>query len=478
MKTAKTMRKALCTLALAACLSLAACTLALPPQPTLDELLAEVNAAHQSIRREDIDPAPYLRTSVTAEEGRTKIFEYAARTPWEEFDPDRQLTRAEAAEDVAWLFDAFYYGYSFYDYLGGPEVFDAAESAVLQELEGRDSLTARELQDLLIGHLDFIKDGHFNINGAETSCRKVPFFFRQVAFLKTEDGWRTVGGRTVESVDGHEDLDELFKRSISRQGDVVYYPVLLEDVTFDMQSEFQQHTCSEKLTVRYADGSSQTLTAEPWSVYVSDLPEGEHTELRQAGGIPVFQFNNFSSTWRRALMDGANALAEAPVGILDLRSNTGGYEDMADSWLLRYSGQTVPSNGLRYFILNGQVAGLAGYTVPDGWVENDRVLIILAGKRTASAAELLLERTANLENVLVIGENTSGAMMGNACRMQLPHSGCQVTMTVDSVYLPSPDSSYEELRGYEPDLWVPAAEVEELAVRLMERLGAVGTPQD
>ena len=45
-------------------------------------------------------------------------------------------------------------------------------------------------------------------------------------------------------------------------------------------------------------------------------------------------------------------------------------------------------------------------------------------------------------------------------------------MTVDSVYLPSADSSYEELRGYEPDLWVPAAEAEELAVRLMERLGA------
>ena len=38
------MRKALCALALAACLSLAACAPALPPQPTLDELLAEVNA--------------------------------------------------------------------------------------------------------------------------------------------------------------------------------------------------------------------------------------------------------------------------------------------------------------------------------------------------------------------------------------------------------------------------------------------------
>ena len=35
-----------CALALAACLALAGCAQALPPQPTLDELLAEVNAEH------------------------------------------------------------------------------------------------------------------------------------------------------------------------------------------------------------------------------------------------------------------------------------------------------------------------------------------------------------------------------------------------------------------------------------------------
>ena len=37
-----------CALTLAACL-LAGCAPSLPPQPTLDELLAEVNAAHQAV---------------------------------------------------------------------------------------------------------------------------------------------------------------------------------------------------------------------------------------------------------------------------------------------------------------------------------------------------------------------------------------------------------------------------------------------
>ena len=123
-----------CALALAACLLAACAVLPGPAQPTWEELLAEVNAEHQSILRGNIDPTPYLRTSITEEEA-LKVFDYVS-AQGEEFDPDRQLTRAEAAEDVAWLFDALYYSYAFYDYLGGPAVLDAAESAVLQELEG------------------------------------------------------------------------------------------------------------------------------------------------------------------------------------------------------------------------------------------------------------------------------------------------------------------------------------------------------
>lgn len=463
-----------CALALAACL-LAACAPALPPQPTLEELLDEVNAEHQSIRRGEIDPTPYLRTSITEEEG-LKVWDYV-RAQGEDFDPDRQLTRAEAEEDVAWLFDALYYSYAFYDYLGGPAVFDAAESAVLQELEGKDSLTARELQDLLIGHLGFIKDGHFNINGVQTACRKAPFFFRQVAFVKTEDGWRTVGGRTVESVDGHEDLDELFKRSISRQGDLVYYPVLLEDVAFDMQSEFQQHACSEKLTVRYADGSTQTLTAEPFQRYSEEVDADNVTEYYKNGEIPVFALNMCDDAACDAADAAAIMVARSPVGMVDLRTNPGGSDLICNLWLRRYT-HTERNNMYRnQYVMNVFSGPFSG---ADGWVENDgRILIVLTGKRTASAAETFVDMAYNVENVLFIGENTSGAQVTSAAyHIQLPHSKCVVTMGHGLFVVPQDWDYYEELRGYEPDIWVPAAEAEELAVKWMKNLGAVGAPQE
>lgn len=464
-----------CALALAACL-LAACAI-LPgtAQPTWEELLAEVNAEHQSIRRGEIDPTPYLRTSITEEEG-LKVWDYV-RAQGEDFDPDRQLTRAEAEEDVAWLFDALYYSYAFYDYLGGPAVFDAAESAVLQELEGKDSLTARELQDLLIGHLGFIKDGHFNINGVQTACRKAPFFFRQVAFVPTEDGWRTVGGRTVESVDGHEDLDELFKRSISRQGDLVYYPVLLEDVAFDMQSEFQQHACSEKLTVRYADGSAQTLTAEPFQRYSEEVDADNVTEYYKNGEIPVFALNMCDDAAADEADAAAIMVARAPVGMVDLRTNPGGSDLICNLWLRRYT-HTERNNMYRnQYVMNVFSGPFSG---ADGWVENDgRVLIVLTGKRAASAAETFVDMAHNVENVLFIGENTSGAQVTSAAyHIQLPHSKCVVTMGHGLFVVPQDWDYYEELRGYEPDIWVPAAEAEELAVKWMKNLGAVGAPQE
>lgn len=40
-------------------------------------------------------------------------------------------------------------------------------------------------------------------------------------------------------------------------------------------------------------------------------------------------------------------------------------------------------------------------------------------------------------------------------------------------HVPQDWDYFEELRGFYPDLWVPAGEAEELAVKLMENLGAV-----
>lgn len=455
-----------CSLAL--CLCLAGCTAAPDiPQPTLDELLAEVNAEHQSIQRGELDPTPYLRTSLSKEDW-PKAAEYATAT-YSDYDPDKLLTHDEAVEDVNYLFDACYYAYGLYDYFGGHETFDAARQAILHDLDGKDSMTCQQLEEIMVSHLGFIKDGHFSINQNHPAPFQIPFFFRQTAFLKTGDGYQTVNGKVVESVENHEDLDELFKRSISKQGQLVYYPVLLKDAAFDGESEFKKHTCDEKLVVHYTDGSTETLTAEPWKQYYENLPKGQNTDLRETDGISVFQFNNFNQEYRSEILDDTEQLKDAPVSMVDLRSNTGGDSTIGDQWLCIYgnTGRSFPSNNESFSTLNGNSTGLS---VSDKWISNDNSLILLAGKASGSAAEDLIENACNLENVLIVGENTFGSMLANAGYIELPNSKCSVTMSASYVFLRPGNDPFEEFRGFEPDLWVPAGEAEELAAKLIERL--------
>ena len=454
-----------CSLAL--CLCLTGCTAAPDiPQPTLDELLAEVNAEHQSIQRGELDPTPYLRTSLSKEDW-PKAAEYAAAT-YSDYDPDKLLTHDEAVEDVNYLFDACYYAYGLYDYFGGHETFDAARQAMLQDLEGKDTVTCQELEELMVSHLGFIKDGHFSINQNAPAPFQIPFFFRQTAFLKTGDGYQTVNGKVVESVENHEDLDELFKRSISKQGQLVYYPVLLKDAAFDGESEFKKHTCDEKLVVHYTDGSTETLTAEPWKQYYENLPKGQNTDLRETDGIPVFQFNNFKTLYQAEIVNGAEQLKGAPISMLDMRSNTGGNEGIVRAWINQYTGvRNVPGNGIHFSIDSGR----AQSRLEDDWVSHDGILILLTGKATASSGEIILDVACNLENSLIIGENTWGAMIGNSGYAELPNSKASVQMTMSRVYItPEGYDYFEEMRGFYPDIWVPAGEAEELAAKLIERL--------
>ena len=454
-----------CSLAL--CLCLAGCTAAPDiPQPTLDELLAEVNAEHQSIQRGELDPTPYLRTSLSQEDW-SKAAEYTTET-YSDYDPDKSLTHDEAVEDVNYLFEACYYAYGLYDYFGGHPAFDAAQQAIFQDLDGKDTVTCQELEEIMVSHLGFIKDGHFSINQNHPAPFQIPFFFRQTAFLKTEDGYQTVNGKVVESVENHEDLDELFKRSISKQGQLVYYPVLLKEAMFDGQSEFEKHTCDEELTVHYTDGTTETLTAEPWKQYFEQLSKNKNTELRQTKGIPVFQFNNFRTEYQGEIVNGAEQLKDAPVSMLDLRSNMGGNTDTGYAWFRRYvgyRGYNVPCNG-SFFRPDSTVP----MSCPDGWIERENVLVLLQGKASASASEVMADIICNLENALIIGENSWGALLGSAEYMELPNSKCGVRMGMNNIYLTAEDEPFEEMRGFYPDIWVPADEAEELAAKLIERL--------
>ena len=437
------------------------------PQPTMEELLAEVNAEHQKVEKGSLDASQYIGELVDYDR-RNSYYNKAENA---EYIPEKILTQQQAIEDVTYLFDAFHDCYGPYEYFGGAEVFDTAEEKIKQELQTKETLKAADLEKILLENLKFIEDGHFKINMKNLNPTKIPFFFCEVAFIKTEEGYQTTDGKKVQSVKGYDNLDELMKRSVSPDGELVYYPVLLKDCEFEKALQSHQN-CDEVLTVHYTDGKAQELTAEPYRIYTEfDLENSENnqiTEFYKNGNIPVFQINSFKKEKTEETLEGATKLKDESVAILDLRSNGGGSSQLVPKWLNEYSSNIVPSN--RYVV--DTKSGKKENTRKDNWVQNDNLLIVLVGKSSGSASELFLDYAYNLENVLIIGENSSGALISSLSKVYLPNSLCEVNIGADGrlCILSEENDYFEELRGFYPDIWVPAGEAEEAAINLINNM--------
>ena len=427
------MKKIISILLVAAMLTLAGCSSV--PQPTMEELMSGVNAEHQVVERFEGDLSPYLREPTESIEfERLTLFPEAKA----EYQPKKVLTFEQAKEDIDFVFHVFHDTYGLYDYFGGDEAFSQAKQSVLQQCESAETLTCEFLVQSLVQNLSFVKDGHFSIAQQSAAPRICPFFYREVAFVKTEEGYQSEDGKQVESVESYEDLDQLFRRSISPQGELVYYPVVLKEVEDpSLQGTYQNN---EPLVVRYQGGETQTLTAESFEMYDEALPERTVTE--EVEGIPVLRLQ-----------------------IIDLRTNGGGFWQDAQSVMMDYVGQAVPTNSVEVDAWTGNYQD-----EQDQFAENEKMLIVLTGKYTASAAEQFVDAIHNVENVLIVGENTNGCILTAAGSSYLPNSNAPMVLGANLVHVFPGEGFFEELRGLYPDIWTPAGEAEELVIKLVEQL--------
>ena len=224
------------------------------------------------------------------------------------------------------------------------------------------------------------------------------------------------------------------------------------------------------MSIHYTNGESEELAAEPYQMYTEmDLENYEKNKIVRVwenGEIPVFQFNAFDEKYKNSILTGARTLREAPVSILDLRSNSGGDSSIGNEWINRYTNSQVLGHGIRINTKNQMIASDS----EEDWIENDKLLIILVGKYSASASEWLLDYAYNVENILIVGENTSGCVIGGSSNMFLPNSACQIDIGGELLNLfPEEEGYMEELRGIYPDIWVPAGEAEKLIVKYLEK---------
>jgi hypothetical protein len=239
------------------------------------------------------------------------------------------------------------------------------------------------------------------------------------------------------------------------------------------------------------------------------------------GGVPVLRARSFADYYAADLnrfLQAANTYQGEPYLILDIRGNSGGNTRWPKGWITRFTGgspslkqilteltsktsmmgqanlfremlETYPkeqsswiSGQLRYFESQAEAferRALASSWTPPSFpstqlIPNDTTLIVVVDQSVASAGEGLLSYFhQQVENVVIVGENTSGALtFGQVSAHQLPHSKLRVVLPIKLNV--AVDMEWREERGFLPDLWVPAEEALNYAVGAARR-GTIST---
>ena len=305
-----------------------------------------------------------------------------------------------------------------------------------------------------------------------------PFFYIEEEYHKEGNQYKTSDGKIVESIEGYENLDEVMKRSINRQGEIVYYPVKLVEADYPkIYLTGKKLDPPNNLIVHYTDGTTQEL--ETTGYQMTENKREEKVELYENQQIPVVYSENMMDS--RFIGMGAKLYGQ-PVSVVDLRSNTGGKLDYVDKWFEGYSKQKVTPNYFSIYtamfqdqdIQEDEIQEIKGKMVyqagEDTFAENEDLLILLTSCQTMSAAESFADRAHNVENTLLIGESTTGALRGDIWLnpINLPYSKVQTYF--GQRFCEFPEGYFEEGYGFEPDLWCPAVYAEEAAVNFVHRM--------
>jgi len=424
----------------------------------------------------------------------------------------RSVSAEEAAADVEHLFYLLSHGWCGYGYYATKGDFDAARESILGTLEKEPRWSPDDLTQLVHEHLSFVHDCHLRL-GDKNFCRHLDFWYDTSLELGKRGGeYHFISDNVqyqVVSINGQPPADFTFP-SLNAQGDAIYRVAVLS------------YSAPEPLVLIAQDGDEQSQLEIELSS--SAFHSGDKFGEERIGGIPVLRVRSFADYYADDLEQFLQAAVKykgEPYVILDIRGNPGGNTRWPKGWIARFTGQS-PSlkHILTEFVSRTTMMGRAnlfaemldsypkddahwiqaeidGYqaravafdrpTVAPHWtwlqfpgtqlIPNDTTLIIIADRGVFSAGEGLLSYVfRQVENVVVVGENSGGAVtFGQVSTHQLPHSHLRVTLPIKLNAMV--DLEWREERGYYPDLWVPPVDALNYAVAAA-RKGTITTQKD
>ncbi len=405
-------------------------------------------------------------------------------------DPDqsrpRSVSAEEAAADVAHLFQLLKDGWCGYGTFAAQASFSEARDAALQQLAERNRWSPDALAALLRENLSFIHDCHLRI-GNVPYCSHLDFWYDDtLSFWPAADSFQfDLDGVGHQLLQVNEEAPEPFLfPSLNAAGEPIYRLGML---SYDPPPPLRLSAAAGDAPVQL-ELPLTTAEYNPWKKF------GD----QRLGGIPVIRARSFADAYADEMNDfvaTAKQYHGEPYLILDIRGNGGGNTRWPKAWIRSFTGGTpalkqvltelvsqttmmgranlfaemkpdpagsVEAEQSRYLALANQLAGGAaaphwsGLIFPDTRrIPNDTTLIVVVDRQVASSGEGLLSYLhTQVENVLIVGENSLGALtFGQVSLHQLPNSRLKAYVPI-KLNLPL-DLVWREERGFMPNLWLP-----------------------
>jgi len=395
----------------------------------------------------------------------------------------------EAIEDVEVLFKILRYIYGAYQYFGGDDVFNHVKEQIIDDINNDNSISSLTLLSAINSHLyPVIMDNHFFIENTRYGPEYVFLASSDVFFDRTNRGFNNrENGLYIEEIKGHN-LESLMRLQLDNYGMHFYGPLYQREgassTSHTITILYENGTSEYIELLRIPTGSRNVFRAPASLTYIDDIPIVSLSWMMGLSAIPHgVHAHNFLSY--------AEELRDEPVVILDIRSNTGGMSILPSMWMYLLTGEVVNGNFIQ--LVNWDIeydypwnpwgdtpetnpfyfseedweylepvlldpTYINGYIVHNfidrNVIEREQILIVLIDRHTSSAGEFFTDMVFNVENVIVIGQNTEGNLISDAQypNLRLPNSGINIRLGL-SVML-WPEGHFSEGAGIAPNVWV------------------------
>ena len=407
-----------------------------------------------------------------------------------EISPSKVLLYEDAAYDVDLYFRLLKYCYGPYYYFGGDEAFLPAKEKVLKKLKWTSVITKDTIKSAIKESLGFVKDGHLEFDSKCTIGYHVCWYAKDQQFLRDDNGFfKFIDGEKwyfVEFSDERVSM-ELF---LNDAGEIVYNPVI------SIKEGFFAPSCF--VTIEH-DGEtiSQTVSMKKTGYY--HLPDRIDYNYLSENGITYISVRSFGYEYDDIMQTFAESGAAARGSkciIIDIRGNNGGWEKYSSEWIKNFTG--IKPSVMQYKIVRKAVwdylSGIA--TLDDEYwdyyesinyltatdkcagqiIKNDIPVFVLVDSNTASAGEYAIEYFKTLENAVIVGDFSFGAVLSSQKRFTLPHSGIEVSVGIRMNFF---NNSIENIDGIgiKPDIFCDSAYSLSLVLKMMENYGIADTSE-